>query len=1313
MSPNKGAENFRSKNGLNQDGPNAKFRHRRQHMNAHCNDTQTRAIFLRVVSQFCFLLALLSPAPMRMRVRPEERSLRHYSASFAVACAALLTVIVCGPTAAHADYPAQEGRAILFDSLSFEGLGPDDETACSSIRIGPPDWVWGAVGCAGVGIDPNHCAFTPTHDVRGFCTSISQPITGCHVACPVTWCPYGGTNSNGICINNTPCPDGGPRDPDTGACGVPPKNRGGCTGGGDPNSQCPECCAGNPVNAGTGSKVQVETVYRAAGVGPLLEQLTYNSQSLNDQFAMWTGMFGKGWKGNFERKINGGAVVARAQRPNGRELSFHAPASGNVYVPDADVADQLQHFTDSSGNTTSWKYVVAADDSTELYDSAGKLSSITDRAGLTITLTYSNASTPTQVAPLTGMLIGVTDAFGRTLNYAYDGLRRIVRMTDPASGIYAFAYDTNGHLASITFPDSKVRTFLYNESAFTQGAALPDSLTGIVDENGVRFANFGYDTQGRAVSTEHAGGAERKTFDYSTPTATTITDALGVARSFGLTTLIGVVKNSGISGAPCPACGPAARAFDANGNTASKTDWNGNVTNYTYDLSRNLEISRVEAFGSPQARTISTQWHPTFRLRARLAEPLRITSFVYNGDGGASCGFRADGVTLVPGVLCSKTIQPTSDATGTAGFGATPTGIARTWSYAYNANGSVLTMDGPRTDVSDVTTYAYYTNTDAEPGRRSNVAAITDALGNVTSITSYNLHGQPLTIVDPNGLTTTLSYDPRQRLTSRNVGGEITSYTYDGVGQLTQVILPDGSFLSYSYDPAHRLTGISDNLGNRIAYTLDAMGNRTQEQVFDPVNALAQARSRVFNNLNRLFQEIGAVAQTTQYTYDNQGNLTSVDGPLTGTVDVTVNAYDALNRPRQVTDPNNGVTQYAYDGIDQVVSVADPRNLATTYNYDGLANLNLQISPDTGTTTNTYDAAGNLLTQTDAKGQVTAYAYDPLNRVTVIGFGDGLVQAYGYDAGANGIGRLSTITELNPSQQITSALTYRYDQHGRTLSETRMVNGVTYTLTYAYDSFGRLNGMTYPSGRSVTYSLDALGRIGQVSTTPPASAEVQVVASDIVYQPFGGVRGFTFGNGQTYTRGFDLDGRVSSYSLGARAFAIGYDAAGRVGFITDSANPADTNTYSYDALDRLVGAMLPNAPFAYAYDAVGNRTVKTVGSSTDTYAYSATSNQLSSITVQSGAVRSFVFDANGSTTSDGANQYVYDTRGRMVRSTGALGATAYQVNALGQRIRKTNTADDRVFLYDTHGRRIAETDPGGGLVREYLYLHDIPLAVIQ
>ena len=1098
------------------------------------------------------------------------------------------------------------------------------------------------------------------------------------------------------CPVNSSVVDGGCRcddgfDEENGAC-VP----------GDKNNGPPDPCIGNPCNGANGNKFERQPIYRGANGFEL--SLAYNTYDGGQATR-----FGRHWSDSLDRRISTDVV---AHRPDGKAYGF-TPSSGN-WVADADTNDRLTELKDPTGRRTGWQLYVAAGDETESYDAFGKLLSIRSRAGLMQTLSYSDGTSgpnggvvldangqPTATPLPKGLLIRAADNFGRLLAFGYDASSRVVALTDPAGGAYQFAYDPNNNLASVTFPDGKVRAYLYNEPANTGGANFPNTLTGITDENGDRFATFKYDAQRRVVSTEHAG-AMRYTLSYA-PGATTVTDPQGTARNYGFQFALQAFKNTGISGPACPSCGPAAQTYDANNNVVSRTDWNGNVTVYGYDLARNLEISRTEAFGTPQARTISTQWHPVFRLPAKIAEPLRITSFVYNGDGGASCGVQPDFATLLPGVLCSKTIQATTDATGTAGFGGIATGTPRTWGYTYDTHGSVRTMDGPRTDVSDVTTYTFWFDDSPDLGRRGQVATITNARGHVTSITGYNAHGQPGTIVDPNGLTTTLSYDARQRLVSRNVGGEITSYAYDGVGQLTKVTLPDGSFLSYSYDAAHRLTGIADNLGNRIAYTLDAMGNRTQEQVFDPANALAQTRSRVFDNLNRLFQEIGATGQTTQYAYDNQGNVTSLTDPLNH---ATSNQYDALNRLVQVTDPNLGQTRYAYDGLDQLVSVTDPRNLATSYNYDGLANLNSQVSPDTGATASTYDAAGNLLTQTDAKGQVTTYAYDALNRVTLITFADGSTQAYSYDGFSTNKGRLTGVSNSS------NVLGLTYDDHGRILFQTRIINGLFHTLTYTYDAFGRLSSLNYPSGTTVTYSYDALGRIGQVSAAT-LNGQAQVVASNITYQPFGGVKSYTLANGRIYTRGFDLDGRISSYTQGAQTFAIGYDAASRISFIADAANAANSNTYSYDNLDRLIGAVLPNLPFAYSYDAVGNRTSKTAGSATDTYAYDATSNRIASIAAQGGATRNFAFDANGSTTADGNNLYVYDTRGRMVQSTGALGVTTYEVNGLGQRTRKTNSSDDRFFLYDAGGRLIEEIDPSGKPKREYIYLNDIPLAVIQ
>src|SRR5215207_2018866 len=149
----------------------------------------------------------------------------------------------------------------------------------------------------------------------------------------------------------------------------------------------------------------------------------------------------------------------------------------------------------------------------------------------------------------------------------------------------------------------------------------------------------------------------------------------------------------------------------------------------------------------------------------------------------------------------------------------------------------------------------------------------------VTSLGNYDGHGRAQVITDPNGLNTALIYDARGRIISRDIGGEVTSYVYDGAGQLATLILPDSSALSYTYDAAHRLRQIRDTAGNQIVYTLDAMGNRIQEQVFDPLNMLAQTRSRAYDPLNRLTQDIGGsnpAAQITRYGYDNQGNLTSI-----------------------------------------------------------------------------------------------------------------------------------------------------------------------------------------------------------------------------------------------------------------------------------------------------------------------------------------------------------------------------------------------------------------------------------------------------
>jgi YD repeat-containing protein len=316
-------------------------------------------------------------------------------------------------------------------------------------------------------------------------------------------------------------------------------------------------------------------------------------------------------------------------------------------------------------------------------------------------------------------------------------------------------------LISVTYPDGTVRKYVY------ENASYPNALTGIIDEFGDRYATYTYDSNGRGISTQHAGGVELTTVAYSqgglvgsnTPDVS-VTDARGNVHSYNFQTQFGVIKPTAVTGAPVQSSDGKAFTYDANGFIASRIDWDGNVTNYIHDA-RGDETSRTEASGTPLARTITTTWLPNFHLPTTTTEPNRTTTFTYDTNGN----------------LLTKTV--------------TAAEASRTWVYTYNASGQVLTATLRRTDLSDTTKYSYDANGD--------LATITDPLGHVTSITAYDANGLLLRIVDPNGLVTTLTYDARSRLISRAVGTEVTTYTYDAAGNLIKVTMPDNSFLSYSY----------------------------------------------------------------------------------------------------------------------------------------------------------------------------------------------------------------------------------------------------------------------------------------------------------------------------------------------------------------------------------------------------------------------------------------------------------------------------------------------------------------------------------
>jgi YD repeat-containing protein len=297
--------------------------------------------------------------------------------------------------------------------------------------------------------------------------------------------------------------------------------------------------------------------------------------------------------------------------------------------------------------------------------------------------------------------------------------------------------------------------------------------------------------------------------------------------------------------------------------------------------------------------------------------------------------------------------------------------IERNWSYSYNNLGLIETANGPRTDVADVTTYAY----DAQ----GHLTQVTNALGHITQLSNFDSYGNPQTLVDANGVTSSLSYTPQGWLASVSTAGSTTSFEYDAIGQITQLTRGDGSWLQYTWNGARRLTAISNNLGEKVEYDYDPMGNRTAQRLKDASSSLTQQQSWVYDELGRLLRSVGAQSQTHQYGYDLNDNPTLSANPKQHSIS---SSYAALDRLVASSDPLNGVTALAYDAQDNLTQVQDPRGVTTQYQYDGLGNLIKRTSPDSGTTSYSHDAAGNVIGKTDARGVVTTYSYDALNRLT-------------------------------------------------------------------------------------------------------------------------------------------------------------------------------------------------------------------------------------------------------------------------------------------------------------------------------------------
>ena len=161
--------------------------------------------------------------------------------------------------------------------------------------------------------------------------------------------------------------------------------------------------------------------------------------------------------------------------------------------------------------------------------------------------------------------------------------------------------------------------------------------------------------------------------------------------------------------------------FDSNGLIASETDFKGGGTTTTWDTTRRLPTAVTRSVGTPEAQTVTTQWHASFGLPVLISETGRTTALSYDAQGN----------------LLNRTVTDTT---------ASPN-VSKVWQWTYNPQGLVATQTDPNGAVAS---YSY--------DSAGNVLTATNALGHVTQYT-YDTANRVVSQTEPNGLVTTFAWE--------------------------------------------------------------------------------------------------------------------------------------------------------------------------------------------------------------------------------------------------------------------------------------------------------------------------------------------------------------------------------------------------------------------------------------------------------------------------------------------------------------------------------------------------------------------------
>ena len=159
-----------------------------------------------------------------------------------------------------------------------------------------------------------------------------------------------------------------------------------------------------------------------------------------------------------------------------------------------------------------------------------------------------------------------------------------------------------------------------------------------------------------------------------------------------------------------------------------------------------------------------------------------------------------------------------------------------------------------------------------------------------------------------------------------------------------------------------------------------------------------------------------------------------------------------------------------------------------------------------------------------------------------------------------------------------------------------------------------------------------------------------------------------------------------------------------------------------DTMDNKTGSAL----FHTGCTTPTNRSSEKLGSTLSPYAYPTASNHLASVTTGS-AMRKFTYDASGDILTDSRTgalglTFGYDEEGRLIKATqtnSTVNGATYSYDAQSRLSMRTvtqstaPTTTTTLYVHDQDDHIIAELSASGQTLKEYLWLGDMPLAVVD